>query len=865
MLLYQLFLKILDMAVTACPVIIIVLLVRGIMCRLPKKYRYIIWIVVLVRLTCPFAVSSPVSLFNVIDTGFTDIINLETGINKTENLPSYGMPGGNYADNSFYNKAPENNNDVSKDNHINKDILIQQEKDGSSIYVPGSRIQPGDVQKKQINPIIKYGAFIWLAGVVFILLWNFYMLFFMKKHLESAVKFKDNIYECGNIPSPFVIGIMRPRIYIPFRLGEEEREYILKHEKYHIKRRDYIIKPAAFLLACIYWFCPLVWVSYFLMVRDMEMSCDEYVLQNMDAGIRKNYSMSLLGFAANHRGRSAGLLSFGETDTMKRVVNVLNFKKHGKWISVLAIILILGAGAVCLTNAHKTDKKITENSGSETQGNENGKEAAEDSEKEQGDIIAYEKINGFNVQVVHIADKEPPDKNALAGGGYYSGEFVIRTYKDNTKYSEYKLEFGDNTMYYPKEGFKLNVRDYDGDGNKDDFAIGHGQVPIPELGNFMYYQFFTVDEDGEIARYALSTEDGKNFLTLPGEYSPVFKGEKGEIIYQVITENGIKRQSINIARVIKVNHAKADVEPMKDLLASVKKTMPEPVVDELEKEGYWRLSYGNYLLGNAESSDNITLHLDFSFSGNKLIQYVSKRYGFVSSMPDDWIDKKQAKRLVAEFEKEFLGREVNENNIKLYEGPAGYRDKEYAAFMDEYENTFLVYLAKNMIINYDASDKWLKFGQKNSQVQNNSFYFENLDVTIKLPENENWIQNPEASSDKDKGNVAFYDAIAETAVKLHFAKKPEKELEEMKDSVSGEDEYWFYFTGNKQKLIKVQFCIRKDMTTVLLSWKYNKIYFYMYADFVDIGNKETKNLAWQSLAKTAVYVAENLYKAPSEN
>ncbi|MCI8747987.1 MAG: hypothetical protein HFH67_08995 [Lachnospiraceae bacterium] len=853
MLLYQLFLNILGMAVTACPVIIIVLFVRGIMYRLPKKYRYIIWLVVFIRLTCPVAISSPVSLFNVIDIGFANVTGMDTGSNKTASQPGYKASGSYIKDNSLDNKIPGNIPGTSQDG--NKDIIMQQEKPDRNISVPESTINTADIQEKQVKPVIKYGAFIWLFGITFILSWNFYMLFCMKKCLASAVKFKDNIYECGNIPSPFVTGILHPRIYIPFRLGKEEQEYILEHEKYHIKRRDYIIKPVAFLLTCIYWFNPLAWVSYFLMVRDMEMSCDEYVLQNMDAAIRRNYSMSLLCFATNRRGKAAGLLSFGETDTRKRVVNVLNFKKHGKWIGVLAAILILASGAVCLTNAYDKGKQNIKNNAPKTPDVENS-EKTQDNSTEHGAIVAEEEINGYDVKVVHIADKEPPDKNAPAGGTYYSGDFVIRTYKDNVKYSEYKLDFGDKTIYYPKEGFKLAVKDYNCDGNKNDFAIGQGQTAIPELGNYMCYQFFTIDEDGSINRYALSSEDGINLVKIPGGYSPAFKVKNGAIICQVITENGVSKQYTSIVRKIPANDMKASVQPMKDLMAAVETTMPQPVIDELHVNGVWSLSCDSYLLGNSVSYDNITLRLDFSFEGDKLVQYVSKRYGFVSDMPDNRIGKDQAKELVAEFEQEFLGRKVSKNNIKEYAGPAGYRDKDYAAFMDEYENTFLVHLSKNMVINYDASEKWLKTGQETSQAQNNSFYFENMDVTIELPEIENWIQNPQASSKKGTGIVTFYDAIAETEVKLCFRKKPIKELEGMEGSVPGENQYWSYFTGNKEKLIKIQFCKRKDITTVLLSWKNNNIYFYMYTDFVDVGNKDNTSLEWTPLAKVASYIAE---------
>lgn len=841
--LYNLFLQILNMAVTACPVIIIVLFVRGIMYKLPKKYRYIIWMVVGIRLICPIAVSSPFSLFNIIDTDF-----IGTGINKTNVISYYSQTGSKFSGGSIDNKLPEDNTGILTKQYGKENINIKPGKPGT-VNIPVTENGAKTAENiSQINPVVKYGTFIWITGVVFLLLWNFYMLCGMKKHLERAVRLKNNIYECENIPSPFVIGILCPRIYIPFHLGKEEQEYILKHEKYHIKRKDYIIKPAAFLLVCIYWFHPLVWISYFLMVRDMEMSCDEYVLQDMGERICKDYSMSLLGFATNKRGKAAGLLSFGETDTRKRVVNVLNFKKHGKWIGFFAIILIMVSGAVCLTNAY--DKGAVKNNGGKTEDNKNGKKGVEEDNKEYGDVIAKENINGYNVQVVHTADSSAP-----AVDGYYSGEFVIRTYKENIKYAEYKLEFGSQDIYYPKEGFSLTVKDYDKDGSKDDFVLGQGQTATPEIGNFMNYQVFTIDNDGSIIRYVLSTEDEKNISTLPGGYSPGFKCKNGEIIYQGLTEEGVKKQYANLVRIIPVNDTRADVQPMSGLMEAVEDTMPDYVVSELHKKGFWRLVYNNYLLGNGESYNDVTLRLDFNFSGDKLAGYLSKEYGFVASMPDDRINKNQAKELVAEFEQAFLGREVDKSNIKTYKYNK-YEGKDYAAFIDEYDNTFLVHLSKNMIIKYAAGEKWLKPEKK----QNNSFYFEDMDVTITLPENENWIQNPMASMGKDTGIVTYYDDIAKTEVKLEFGKKPQKVLENLPGAIPYENAYWSFFARNKEKLIKVQFYElykRKNIKTVLLSWKYNKIYFYMYADLGYTHNEGINNLEWQPLAKTAAYIAEN--------
>ena len=116
-----------------------------------------------------------------------------------------------------------------------------------------------------------------------------------------AVRLVDNIWVCENISSPFVVGVFRPKIYLPFRLPEEEKDFILCHEKHHIARKDNWFQLFAFFLVCIYWFHPLVWLSYFAMIRDMEMSCDEYVMSKSGKDIRAVYGRKLLGFAMNKR------------------------------------------------------------------------------------------------------------------------------------------------------------------------------------------------------------------------------------------------------------------------------------------------------------------------------------------------------------------------------------------------------------------------------------------------------------------------------------------------------------------------------------------------------------------------------------
>ena len=610
--LYQLFSSILDMALISCPVIIVILFVRGIMYPFPKKYRYFIWGIVGIRLICPFAVSSPASIFNLAGTVKMVTMEKEDSSKTDKSAVKNNIPVDSKIPSGFSGSLQDS---VS----IN---ILKENKPSSSISVPVTGIEP----------FIKYGTFVWLAGIIIILSWNFYMVSGMKKHLERAVLFEGNIYECENIPSPFVLGILHPKIYIPFQLRKEEQKYILKHEKYHIMRKDYIIKPVSFLLACIYWFNPLVWISYFLMVRDMEMSCDEYVLQNMDASIRKDYSMSLLGFATNQRVKNAGLLSFGETDTRKRVVNVLNFKKHGKWIGVMAVSLILGAGAACLTNAYGADKEAVKKIEGKTI-NETGKKTGnEEKDIKNEALVANATIHGYDVQVVYIPDGELPDKADLEFG-MYSGRFAIRTYKDNVKYAEYPLDFGINDMvYYPEEGFGLSVKDYNGDGENDDFALGQGQTPLPGLGNFMYYQFFNVDKNGNITRYTLSTKDGKSVITIPDEYSKDFKCKDGEITYQALTEDGVKKQAASVTMEIPVTDnyifSDEDIQTAKKAVKSYfKKVFENCTIKKLwfDKDAYQKnVTYFSGLYGK---DDIIILLSNF---------YVSKDYCKDNSLYKDY-------------------------------------------------------------------------------------------------------------------------------------------------------------------------------------------------------------------------------------
>lgn len=275
--------KILQMGVEAAFVIAAVLLIRMLMKRFPRKYAYLLWLIVGIRLVCPVALSSSLSLFNLQFILGQDYL---TAGQQTEYDTGFAV----FGEDKTAHAEPE------------KNVLEPAADTGNHTMDTGNVKNPAEssVAAPSVSRM-EVLAVVWLVGMMLLLSWNLYLTVRMRHKLQKAVLYQDNIYECDGIAAPFVLGLFCPRIYMPFRLSEEEREYILRHERYHIRRRDPVIKAAAFLILSVYWFHPLVWISWLCMTRDMEMSCDEYVLGSMDRDIRAQYSQSLLAFALNRR------------------------------------------------------------------------------------------------------------------------------------------------------------------------------------------------------------------------------------------------------------------------------------------------------------------------------------------------------------------------------------------------------------------------------------------------------------------------------------------------------------------------------------------------------------------------------------
>ena len=315
----NLFYTVLNMSITSSIIIALVIIIRLFFKNLPKKYSYILWSVVGFRLCVPYSFKSIISLFNI-----GSVINS--------------------------NPIKTDNNKLS---YVDKASIIPQNIASSS-----------DISNTDTITLSAVLPYIWLGIVLIILTVSIIKYLKCKKMLKGSEKFSDNIYYCDKISTPFIFGITAPKIYIPKGTDSAYLEYIIAHEKYHLKRKDYIIKAFAYLLLCIHFFNPLCYVAFRLMNKDMEMSCDEKVIESFKS-IKREYSTALLGFATNNYKASPSPLCFIENDAKSRIKNILKFKKPKKAVSIISIILCLTVLSACVSNpvdVKKQTDKISINS-----------------------------------------------------------------------------------------------------------------------------------------------------------------------------------------------------------------------------------------------------------------------------------------------------------------------------------------------------------------------------------------------------------------------------------------------------------------------------------------------------------------------
>ena len=317
-------------------VILAVLLVRLILRRLPKKYSYLLWSVVGIRMLFQIQLPAWFSLLSL----WHSLMQRISGIRFLTDSPKVT----NMQRLTDLQAGTQNLQPAGQ-------LITGQTVTGAAqgLSQAGSGLGSGWDQ------ILQICMFIWIAGVIALMLYGIISYLKCRRMTAQAVHMEANIWECDHLTTPFVLGIIKPRIYIPFHLTAEEKPYILAHETYHIRRGDPIVRLLAFVLLAAYWINPFVWIAYFLMIRDMEMSCDEAVLLQLGTQIRKAYSNSLLTFATGRKQVTFSPLAFGESDTSGRIKNILDFKKPKVWGSLLAILAVILAAVFCLTGQKTED------------------------------------------------------------------------------------------------------------------------------------------------------------------------------------------------------------------------------------------------------------------------------------------------------------------------------------------------------------------------------------------------------------------------------------------------------------------------------------------------------------------------------
>ena len=312
----ELFLEIVNRSIAASWIVIAVLILRFCLKKAPKWVNVLLWGIVAVRLIFPFSIESALSLIPSAETVSPSIM-METAPSVQTGVPAL-------------------------------DQVINPVIDHSLSPAPGASANPLQIW-------ISVLTVIWLLGVAALFLYSAVSYRRLRRRVCEAVILRDNIYQSENVCSPFVLGIIRPKIYLPYHMDKREMDHVIAHEQAHIRRGDHWWKPLAFLLLTVHWFNPLLWLSYILLCRDIELACDERVIREMGNEQRADYTHALVSCSVSRRSIAACPLAFGEVGVKTRVKSVMNYKKPAFWI-ILASALICAAAAVCFLTNPKTEQ-----------------------------------------------------------------------------------------------------------------------------------------------------------------------------------------------------------------------------------------------------------------------------------------------------------------------------------------------------------------------------------------------------------------------------------------------------------------------------------------------------------------------------
>ncbi|MBO4909772.1 MAG: peptidoglycan DD-metalloendopeptidase family protein [Lachnospiraceae bacterium] len=475
------FLKILNLSYSASWLILAVVAVRLLLKKAPKWISCVLWALVALRLLVPFSLESAMSLLPSSEVIPADI--------EMENHPH--IESGFYAFNSAVNPVID------------------------TTFAP--------TEAESVNPmqvVVGAGCYIWIAGILVMLAYAFISYMKVRRSVREAALLEKGIMECDEVRSPFILGILRPIIYVPSGMDSETRELVLAHERAHIRRCDYIWKPLGFVLLSVYWFNPLSWIAYILLCRDIESACDERVIRNKTSDYMAAYSQALLNCCVQRRRIAACPVAFGETGVKMRIKNVLNYKKPAFWIIIASLVACVVLAVCFLTNPKKEESVSDVQAGDETQTSEDQPYVFDEERVYYYSLNAYI-LNGMaSDKLINFSISFLPDGtytwyespiSSFIGTGTYSIEEGILTMTDDAEMTGTerlnRFKVSENSLLFVSEGsdnFNM-VKLADG----EEFVLGVN--PLGDLGDVevveVESQTFVWPTDSDLVTRQFSTDE----------------------------------------------------------------------------------------------------------------------------------------------------------------------------------------------------------------------------------------------------------------------------------------------------------------------------------------------------------------------
>ena len=306
----KIFLEIFNTSLTAGWIVLAVLVLRLLLKKAPRAYTCALWGIVGLRLVWPFSIESGLSL-----------------IPSPEVIPQ----------SQLYDATPQVQTGIPSLNSAVNPVFSQT-------FAPevGASVNP-------LQVVLSVAGWAWVIGMAAMVIYSLVSYLRLRRQVCAAVRQEGNVYLCDDVASPFILGIFRPKIYLPSDMPQEQIACVLAHERAHLKRKDHWLKPLGFALLTVHWFHPLLWLAYILLCRDIEFACDEKVIADMDAEEKAHYSETLLACSISHKHIAACPLAFGETGVKGRIQSVLNYKKPAVWVTVVSVILCVAFAACSLT------------------------------------------------------------------------------------------------------------------------------------------------------------------------------------------------------------------------------------------------------------------------------------------------------------------------------------------------------------------------------------------------------------------------------------------------------------------------------------------------------------------------------------